>query len=96
MSIDAVKDIQAKKCLTDQQFADKLCIHRTSWQRIKSGRVPVSDKLLVRVHRAFPELGIFLSKDATNSSKVAPQNNPETHHNELLARFWSWVRDLLK
>ena len=59
MSIDAVKDIQVKKSLTDQQFADKLGIHRTSWLRIKSGRAPVNDKFLVRVHRAFPELGIF-------------------------------------
>ena len=77
MNIDALKDIQVKKSLTDQQFADKLGIHRTSWLRVKSGRAPISDKFLVRVHRAFPELGIFLSRNATNDGDIVTQNSPD-------------------
>lgn len=58
-----------KPSMTDQQIADKLGIHVVSWRRIKSGRAPVSDKLLVRINNLFPQLGIFLPEKATKSSK---------------------------
>jgi len=93
MNIDAVKDIQIKKALTNQQFADILGINYFSWLRIKSGRAPLNDKFLVRVHRAFPELGIFLSKDTNKEGKETSQNPDEKHHNGVLARFSRWVRD---
>lgn len=67
MVIEALRGIQSREELTDEQFANKLGIHRTSWSRIKNCRVPISDKFLVRIDRAFPELGIFLPKDATRS-----------------------------
>lgn len=59
--IEQLKQFQGD--LTDQQFANKLGIHRVSWQRIKNQRVPISDKFLVRVHRAFPGINIFQQDD---------------------------------
>lgn len=74
MNIERLKQLQGN--LTDQAFADKLGIHRVSWERIKNHRVPVSDKFLVRVHRVFPELNIFLPTDvATKDKPVAVINH---------------------
>ncbi len=111
MNIDAVKNIQTKQGLTNQQFADKLGIEVGSWYRIKSGRAPLNDKFLVRVHRAFPELGIFLftgvtgaattkgNSSLTLSGGVAldnPQNTDEKLHKPILTRLKGWVRKLLR
>jgi len=65
MVIERLIEIQKSQHLTNQQMAEKLGLHYTSWHRFKSGRVSPTDKFLVRAHRAFPELGVFLSDDAT-------------------------------
>lgn len=54
MIIERLKLIQGEH--TNREFADKLGLHEVSWIRIKNKRTPVSDKFLVRVLRAFPEL----------------------------------------
>lgn len=94
--IETLKNSQKTKALTDQQFADRLGIHRVSWQRIKKGRVPISDKFLVRVNRIFPELGIFLSSKAINHSQDAPQNSHQTSPKRSLGSLWGWVRGFFK
>jgi len=91
MNIDAVKDIQIKKALTNQQFADILGINYFSWLRIKSGRAPLNDKFLVRVHRAFPELGIFLSKDTNKEGKETSQNPDENALSRKIGALWGWL-----
>ena len=70
------KLIQLQGKLTDRQFADLLGIHRVSWVRIKNGKVPVSDKFLVRVNRVFPHLEIFLSKDVQEGKNNVPSATP--------------------
>ena len=93
VDIDAVKDIQVKKALTNQQFADILGIEVGSWYRIKSGRAPLNDKFLVRVHRAFPELGIFLSKDSNRESAETPQNSHQNALSRKIGGLWARVRN---
>ena len=75
--------------MTEQQLADRLSIHRVSWLRIKSGRAPLSDIFMLRVDRAFPEWGVFLPVNATNSGEVATQTIPQPHHNKILGRLVS-------
>lgn len=90
MIIENLKNIQAKTNLTDQQFADKLGIRRGSWNRIKNQRVSISDKFLVRAHKAFPELGIFLHDDFQEGKRDVLTNTittPETHHNQKISPF---------
>jgi len=65
MIVEKLQEIQRRDKLSNVELARRLDINRVSWQRIKSGRVPLSDKFLMRVHRAFPELDIFLSDSAT-------------------------------
>ena len=62
MLIKILKYIQARDNLTNQQFADKLGIHKYSWYRIKSYRKPFGRKFLSCVRQAYPEL-----KDAIDS-----------------------------
>jgi len=85
---------------TDKAFAEELGIHRVSWQKIKHGKVPVSDKFLVRVHRAFPELDIFLSKDATgisnNAYGASNTDRPEKPQNGRERGLVAKVRGLLR
>ena len=56
MMIDTLKHIQARENLTDQQFADKLGIHRISWNKIKNYRKAFGTTFLKKVRLAYPEL----------------------------------------
>lgn len=76
MIIESLKKIQLRDGLKDQELADKLGIHRVSWQRIKKGRVPISDKFLVRVHRAFPQVDIFFADDVARVNNNVATDNP--------------------
>jgi len=82
MLVNALREIQARENLSDQQFADRLGIHRISWSRIKNGRAPFGRKFLSCARQAYPELkdviDIFLATDATIASeRVATVNNKE-------------------
>ena len=82
MLVNALREIQAREKLRDQQFADKLGIHRISWSRIKNGRAPFGRKFLSCARQAYPELkdaiDIFLATDATIASeRIATVNNEE-------------------
>lgn len=96
MDIEELKQLQGD--LTDQEFANKVGVHRVSWQRIKNQRVPLSDKFLVRIHKTFPEANIFLTINVATSDKevviVTPQPpiTPETHQNGKLGGLWGWLR----
>jgi len=84
MNIETVRQIQSN--LTDQQFAEKLGMCRGSWNRIKNQRVPISDKFLVRLARAFPEKKIFLSTDVQEGKLDVPtvnHNAPQNAQNLL-------------
>jgi len=94
--IERLKELQGN--LTDQDFADKLEIHRVSWQRIKNRRVPISDKFLVRIHRAFPELNIFLTEDVAEVNKTVADvnhNASETLQDGKLAVFSERVKGFI-
>lgn len=82
MLVNALRGIQAREKSSDQQFADRLGIHRISWSRIKNGRAPFGRKFLSCARRAYPELreviDIFLATDATIASeRVATVNKEE-------------------
>jgi len=85
---------------TDKAFAEELGIHRVSWQKIKHGKLQVSDKFLVRAHRAFPELDIFLPKDDTESNISATSgintDRPEKPQNGRERGLVAKVRGLLR
>ena len=72
MLIDALKEIQKEKKLTNQRMADKLGIHKISWLRIKSRRAEFGKKFLMGVRQAYPELrGVidtFLAGDKPKSN----------------------------
>jgi len=85
MNIERLKQLQGN--LTNKAFADKLGIHRVSWERIKNRRVPVSDKFLVRVHRAFPELNIFLPTDVANTSRAVSEASQDSKLGRLTKRL---------
>lgn len=96
MIIDELKQLQSNQ--TDQEFAEQLGIHRVSWQRIKNRRVPVSDKFLMRVHRAFPELDVFLTFDATPSKQRVTEDITIPSQNAQdgkLGRFRGWLRGFI-
>lgn len=96
--LEKLKQLQGN--LTDQDFANKLGIHRVSWQRIKNQRVPVSDKFLVRLHRAFPELNIFLVADATMKHTKATSGDittpSENARDGKLGRLRGWLRSIIR
>lgn len=54
--LEAMKDIQIREGLTDGQMAQRLFCSRPLWNRVKNGRMPLSDDLAVRAAGAFPEL----------------------------------------
>lgn len=93
--IDTLKQLQGD--LADREFANKLGIHRVSWVRIKNGRVPVSDKFLIRVHKAFPEVDIFPQPDVTASDLVVTEKNynaPQTAQGGKRRGFGRWLKAL--
>jgi len=67
MNIEALREIQKENGLTDQQLADILGFHRTSWARIKNGKNPPSARFVQAVREHYPS--IFLPADATNNGK---------------------------
>jgi len=91
MIIDALKELQTEQNLTDSEIAQKLGIHRATWQRTKNHHQEPSSNFLIAVMRVFPELreavDIFLSSSATNPNTVAGFDAipPETHQNGFLA-----------
>ena len=91
--IERLKTIQEEEKLTDQQFAKKLGLKRnSSWNRIKNGKVPVSDKLLFRAYRAYHDRGIFLPQNARNPDKDALFDATERPQNHSLAALWGRLK----
>ena len=101
MILERLQLIQGNQ--SDKEFADRLKIHRISWQRIKNRRVPVSDKFLVRVLRAFPEMktivDIYLADGVINGIPLdidyignlsAPKEPSQLERG--LASVWSFLR----
>lgn len=92
MIIERLKLIQGQR--TNQEFADRLGIHKLSWVRIKNRRVPVSDKFLVRVLRAFPEMktvvDLYIStKDIDHIGNISrPYQKPQN-------KIWGALKALL-
>lgn len=102
MLIEALKHIQARDNLTDQQFADIIGVHRVSWQRIRNRRKPFGRHFLSLVRRAYPELkdaiDIFLSQDVTSASNSAVDVSPtlhQSHHKQNLRGLWDKAREFI-
>lgn len=55
---DKLADIQKREGLTDSQIAEKLGIHRTTWNRIKNGATEPDQKTLRSLGHTFPELAL--------------------------------------
>ena len=92
MLIERLKDLQGK--LTNQEFADKIGVHRVTWLRIKSYRKPPGRKFLLGVKRAYPELqGIVDSILTTDVLVIA---HTEKHYNGKTGRLRTWLRELTR
>jgi transcriptional regulator with XRE-family HTH domain len=69
--IETLKEIQKAERLSDEKFAKKLNMHRTTWIRIKNQEIGISTKALQSVINAYPglkkEVSLFLSSDAIKS-----------------------------
>ena len=73
MEVTDIIGLQTKYGLTDSQFAEKLGIRRTSWNKIKKGKRKLTDKCRMRVYNAFPEAVNFLSSYATQRITIATE-----------------------
>jgi len=82
--------------IKNKQLANLLGIHEVSWRRIKSGMVKISDDFMKRVDKAFPEWGIFLPTNATDSVIDASQNPHQSAPNKNLMGFFNKARGLVK
>ena len=101
MLIEILKHIQARDNLTDQEFADKIGIHRVSWNRIKRGTI-FGRKFLSGVRQAYPELkdaiDIFLCGEVANDDKVVTTittSPAEPSQNGKIARFRAWLKGFI-
>lgn len=88
MLIEILKQLQVRDNLSDQEFAEKIGIHRVSWNRIKRGTI-FGKKFLSGVRQAYPELkddiDIFLagSVQGGNLNVLTDTTAPtETHQNK--------------
>jgi len=93
MLLQRLKQLQAEKNLTDDQFAKMLGYTRIHWVRIKTGKYPANDKFLMRVNRVFPE--IFLSSDVAKDGKDVSSDATETLCNQKLGGFWQRLKDFI-
>jgi len=74
--------------MNDTQFAQTIGYKsRVSWCRIKSGKFPVSEALMYRLAKQWPELRVFLLGDATQGSDTITQSNHQTPSNRNLRGF---------
>lgn len=94
MLIESLIIMQQRAHLTNQEFADKLGIHRVSWQKIKSGKVKFGRKFLSNVRQAFPEMrgdiDIFLSSNASTDNIGETTNNYDTSENTQKRYLGGW------
>jgi transcriptional regulator with XRE-family HTH domain len=65
--------LQETEGLSDEKFARKLKVHRTTWIRIKTSQVNISIEFIRKVLSKYPglkkEVDIFLFEDAKKCSK---------------------------
>jgi len=95
MIIERLKLIQGQR--TNKDFSAQLGLHEISWIRIKNRRVPVSDKLLVRVLRAFPEMKTIVDLYIMTES-IESMGNLSSYHQKAqdgksggFKVFWSGI-----
>ena len=72
--VQAIREKQDRKHLTDQEIADVIGVHLVTWRRIKHGR-RYGRKFFDGCRTAFPD--IFLSTNASISS-ITNSNTPQT------------------
>ena len=73
MIVNRLIQIQQKDNLTDEEFAQRLGIHRVSWLRNKRTKV-ISPEVLLKAFEAYPELKEIFFADATRSHTVTSHN----------------------
>jgi len=76
--ITKIKEIQLREGLTDSEMAKRLNCSRQLYQGIRTGKIPLGNKILKGISVAFPELQanilIFLASDAKNCPDNANKN----------------------
>jgi transcriptional regulator with XRE-family HTH domain len=60
--------IQLREGLKDREMADRLGVARSTWTMVKIGRLALSEAVMMRAARAFPELlpGLVMSLSASD------------------------------
>lgn len=78
--IDLIKQYIQKNNLTNKEFAQLIGYDRVSWQKIKSGIVPLSQHFIKNVERAVPD--IFLSINSADDANI-PSADEKPHSQKL-------------
>lgn len=77
--INTLESLRKMEKLTDEEFAKKLNVHRTTWIRVKTNKIGVSISFLRKVLTVYPKLkkeaDYFLSESATNGSSNVTLTN---------------------
>lgn len=81
--IDKLKQIQSANGLTDLEMAQRLSCSRQLYQKTRTEQIPLGNKILHGVIRAFPEelnkdAIYFLTSDAHQLAEVADRNTHQT------------------
>ena len=93
MLIRIVSYLQARDQLTNQQFADRIGIHKKSWQRIRrTGKFGID--FLKGVRRAYPELKDAL--DCYLAGEASNHNYYQTHYNGRGSPLRKLIRGLVR
>jgi transcriptional regulator with XRE-family HTH domain len=71
--IEKLKQLQETEGLSDEKFARRLHVHRTTWIRIKYHQITITVEFIRNVLAVYPglkkEVDIFLLGDVTNSKE---------------------------
>jgi hypothetical protein len=94
MEIEMIDKYLKRNGLTNTEFARRIGYNRVSWQKIKSGIVPMSEQFISNVERIFPD--IFLPSKATyvanylTVSHPAPTAQPSLFY-RLVDKLYVWI-----
>ena len=83
--VDRLSTIQKQERITDTELAQRLGLHRVSWQKIKHRKVNYGRKFLSAVKALYPAL--FLSDNATDCSRQPSPTARPALFRRLLDKF---------
>ena len=90
--IEAIKQEQKKRGLTDTRLAELLGIDRTTWAKIKGGKRTQGMKFLRAVAREFPDLMDVIHFQITSGLSTTPS---EKAQNRKLRRLYLMLMETI-